>query len=194
MYRVKFDISTQVNLRELERSLDRVVAPIMEDSLNLLKQYAVQNLSGVPYTYEGASYTIQKRSGMGAASVQIQYPYGSPFKGRVFASAMTRYDGNPEQYNYLGILEFGRGEVKPKYTPAMKAGHPERARLAIPVGPHELISGQRGFRGITGKYRFVKSLPPMEGKHWMAAAAEAAKPEFPNILATHLNQALNASH
>ena len=191
-YRVEFKIDqSQVRqLQALGQSIDQSVAPIVKDALNLIQQYAVQNLSGVPFSSETGNWTIQKRTGKGAASVQVQYPYGSPFKGRVFASAMTRYADNPEEYNYLAILEYGRGEVKPRYTPSMNGGDPGAARLAIPGGPFQLVGGQNGFRGITGRYRFVKSLKPMTGRRWMQAAVESATPEIPGIISDHLSELL----
>lgn len=179
-YRVTFDLDAAAiaRLSQMGDKLEQVVQPIMTDGLNLLKQYAVQNLSGVPFTSDTGTWTINKRTGKGAASVQVQYPYGSPFRGRVFAYAGTRYADNPEEWNYLKILEEGRGEVVPKYTPSAKAGMTSRARLTIPGGPHGLAFGVNGFRGATGRYRFVSKLKPMPGRGWMQAAAASTQAEM----------------
>lgn len=161
-------------LSQFKGAVPQLAEAIVRDSADLLAEYGKQNLSGVPFTSKTGTHTIQKRSGRGAASVTAQHPYGSPYRARVFASAMTRYADNPEEWNYLAILEYGRGEIRPKYTPAAARGDFARARLAIPGGPHQLVNGQSGFRGMSGRYSFAKSIPPMEGKFWMAAAAEAA--------------------
>ncbi len=183
--------SAIAQLQQVGQQLADVVPAIVEDSLTEVKAQAVQNLSGVPFASRTGTHTIQKRSGMGAASVQVQFPYGSPFRGRVFAAAYTQYADNPERWNYLAILEEGRGEVRPKYTPSAKAGNLGRARLTIPGGAHNLVSGRAGFRGITGRYRFVKSLPPMEGKYWMESAAQKAQESIPEIVAYHVNRVLS---
>lgn len=190
-FRVDFNLDTAAiaQLREIEQGVERATAAIVEQSARVVKEYAVQNLSGVPFASETGTHTINKRTGKGAAAVQVQYPYGSPFRARIFASAKTRYGGNPEEWDYLSILEFGRGEVRAKYTPAAKAGR--GGALALPGGPHELVSGRDGFRGVTGRYRFVRSLPPMAGKYWMAAAAESAKADIPQVVNEALRDLTN---
>lgn len=196
MYRVQLQVNdAQVQrFRELNLKVGQVVEPILRDATNLVKQYAVQNLSGVPFASETGTHIINKRTGRGAASIQVQLPYGSPYKARLFAYAATQqYGGNPETYNYLKILETGRGEVKPKYTPSMKAGRNDRARIVIPGGSHELVFGVNGFRGATGRYRFLKSLPPMEGKYWLKSAKQQAEPEMQNIVQNHIQNLLDSS-
>lgn len=185
-YRIQFGI-VPGSFQNVRQRIDAAIAPIMRDALESIANHAKQNLSGVPFTSKTGTHVINKRSGKGAASVQVQYPYGSPYKGRVFASALSQYPGNPESVNYLAVLEYGRGEIRPKYTPSMKNGRPGAARLTIPGGPFNLVSGQSGFRGQTGRYRFIKSIPPMEGKYWLEAAAKSAQKELPDILNHHLN-------
>lgn len=185
-YRLQFSIAPN-SLDTVRQHIDLKIAPIMQDALEAIANHAKQNLSGVPFESRTGTHVINKRSGKGAASVQVQYPYGSPYRGRVFASALSQYPGNPEAVNYLAVLEYGRGEIRPKYTPSMKFGRPDRARLTIPGGPFGLVSGQNGFRGQTGRYRFAKSIPPMKGKYWLEAAANAAQKELPDILNHHLN-------
>lgn len=179
-YRIRLNIAdaTIQRFAKAAGAADQFFVPTVRDALDILKEHAVQNLSGVPFTSRTGTHTIQKRTGKGAASVQVQTPYGSPYRGRLFASAKTKYADNPETYDYLSILEYGRGEVKPKYTPSMRAGFESRARIVIPGGPHQLVNGEGGFRGISGRYRFLKRLPPMAGKYWMAAAAESATPDI----------------
>lgn len=183
-FRLQINLETEVvkELRSLGYSVDQIVAPILSTTLSAIKHQAVQNLSGVSFTSKTGTHTINKRTGRAAASVQVEYPLGSPYKGRVYSSVMTQYPGNPEVYNYPAVLEYGRGEVRPKYTPSMRNGKPGRAALAIPGGPYELVSGRYGFRGQTGKYRFVKSLPPMEGKYWLESAVETASQDIPDIV------------
>jgi hypothetical protein len=191
-YRLNFDFKTDAlsRLSQIKGELPRLAGAIVSDSADLIAKYGKQNLSGVPFTSKTGTHTIQKRSGRGAASVVAQYPYGSPFRARVFASAKARYANNPEEWDYLAILEYGRGEIRPKYTPSAARGDFARARLAIPGGPHQLVNGQSGFRGITGRYAFTKSIPPMEGKYWMAAAATAAAPEIEALANQHVEDAL----
>jgi hypothetical protein len=179
-YRVELGLNaaTAQRFAQAREAADQFFVPLVRDALDILQGYAVQNLSGVPFTSQTGTHVIQKRTGRAAASVQVQAPYGSPYRGRLFASAKTKYADNPETYDYLSILEYGRGEVRPKYTPSAKAGFTSRARLAIPGGPHQLVTGEGGFRGVSGRYRFVKRLPPMAGKYWMQAAAEAAAPDI----------------
>jgi hypothetical protein len=179
-YRLDFDFKTGPleALSRFKGAVPQLAQQIVKDSADLLVEYGKQNLSGVPFSSQTGTHTIQKRTGRGAASVQSQYPYGSPFRARVFASALTRYADNPEEWNYLAILEYGRGEIRPKYTPSAARGDFARSRLAIPGGPHQLVNGAGGFRGMSGRYSFVKTIPPMEGKFWMAAAATAAGPEL----------------
>jgi hypothetical protein len=189
---LNFDSAKVSRLRELGVNADRIVEPILRDAANLVKQYAVQNLSGVPFTSETGTHVINKRSGLGAAAIQVELPYGSPFRARIFAFKNTRYADNPEEYNYLDILERGRGEVRPKYTPAMRNGFPDRARLAIPVDDgNELVFGVKGFRGRTGRYVFLKSLPPVEGKYWMKSAVASAEPQLNSIASQHLDNLIN---
>ena len=192
-YRLSFDFKSDAFARigRIKGELPRVAGAIVADSADLIAEYGKQNLSGVPFTSKTGTHTIQKRTGRGAASVIAQYPYGSPFRARVFASAKTRYANNPEEHDYLAILEYGRGEIRPKYTPSASRGDFARARLAIPGGPHQLVNGQSGFRGITGRYAFTKNIPPMEGKYWMAAAAQAAAPEIEALANAHIDDALN---
>lgn len=180
MYRLEFNfkVGPVEALSRVKGAVPQLAQKIVSDSADLLAEYSKQNLSGVPFTSQTGTHTIQKRTGRGAAAVTTQYPYGSPFRARVYASALTRYADNPEEWNYLGILEYGRGEIRPKYTPAARGGFTARARLTIPGGVHNLVSGAAGFRGVTGRYAFVKSIPPMAGKYWMAAAATAAGPEI----------------
>ena len=160
-------------IAQAEQAVDQFFVPLIADSLHLVKEQAVQNLSGVPFTSETGTHTIQKRTGRGAASVQVQAPYGSPFRGRLFASAKTRYGNNPE-YDYLAILEYGHDGIKPKYTPTARRGFVSKARLTIPGGDHQLVHGENGFRGITGRYTFVREIPPMAGKYWMKSALETS--------------------
>jgi hypothetical protein len=185
-YRIDFNFKGTAleALGQVKGAVPQLAQAIVRDSADLLAEYGKQNLSGVPFTSQTGTHTIQKRTGRGAASVATQYPYGSPYRARVFASAKTRYSNNPEEWDYLAILEYGRGEIKPKYTPSAARGDFARARLAIPGGPHQLVNGQSGFRGMSGRYSFVRTIPPMEGKFWMAAAATAAGPE----LEEHANQ------
>ena len=180
-YRVTVDLSNIKSfqaLAELKEQLPAIAARTVEDAAERVATYGKEHLSGVPFTSRTGGHAIQKRTGRGAASIESQYPYGSPFKSRVFASAMTRYANNPEEWNYLAVLEYGRGEIRPKYTPSMIAGQPSRARLTIPGGPHQLVNGENNFRGISGRYSFARSIPPMAGKYWFEAAVERAKPEI----------------
>jgi hypothetical protein len=187
-YRVPISLGANLTPALLEKAggIDGLVGPILRDSLETLQNYGKEHLSGVPFTSDTGSHTIHKRTGVGAASVLTQYPYGSPYKGRVFAFASTRYADNPETYNYLAILEFGRGEIKPRYTPAALAGNPAAARLTIPGGPNALANGVGGFRGMSGNYRMVRRIPPMEGKGWMAAAVKKTEIEIPEIIQAHV--------
>ena len=191
-YRLNFDFKTDAlsRLSQIKGELPRLAGAIVADSADLIAEYGKQNLSGVPFSSKTGTHTIQKRTGRGAASVVAQYPYGSPFRARVFASAKTRYANNPEEHDYLAILEYGRGEIRPKYTPAAARGDFARARLTIPGGPHQLANGRNGFRGVNGRYAFTKTIPPMEGKYWMAAAATAAAPEIEELANQHVNDAL----
>lgn len=180
-YRVTIDLSGIESIQALaalQDQLPAIAARTVESAAERVATYGKQHLSGVPFTSRTGSHVIQKRTGRGAASVESQYPYGSPFTSRVFASAMTRYANNPEEWNYLAVLEYGRGEIRPKYTPSMIAGQPSRARLTIPGGPHQLVNGENNFRGISGRYSFARSIPPMAGKYWFEAAVERAKPEI----------------
>lgn len=191
-YKLAIDIKSGPvqRLSQFAGVVPQLAQQIVADSADLIAEYGKQNLSGVPFTSKTGTHTIQKRTGRGAASVMAQYPYGSPFKARVFASAFTRYADNPEEWNYLAILEYGRGEIRPKYTPSAARGDFARARLAIPSGPHSLVNGQGGFRGISGRYSFVKTIPPMAGKFWMEAAATAAGPEIEAQANTLIDEAL----
>jgi hypothetical protein len=193
-YRVQisFDGGAIAALRKASARLDQVIPPIVKNAANILHHEAVQNLSGVPFTSKTGTHTINKRTGRGAASVQIQYPYGSPFKARVFADYRVRYANNPEEWNILAILEYGRGEVKPKYTPMMRAGMSNKARLTIPVGGYQLVNGRSGFRGISGRYAFVKALPPMAGKHWLESATKTAQPKINEMVRDELNAMLGS--
>lgn len=180
-YRITIDlggIESIQALAALRDQLPAIAARTVENAAERVATYGKEHLSGVPFTSRTGGHAIQKRTGRGAASVESQYPYGSPFKSRVFASAMTRYANNPEEWNYLAVLEYGRGEIRPKYTPSMIAGQPSRARLTIPGGPHQLVNGENNFRGISGRYSFARSIPPMAGKYWFEAAVERAKPEI----------------
>lgn len=179
-YRVTITAKTELltSLRHARDGVDSLFGGLVRDGADLLQKQAVQNLSGVPFTSKTGTHTIQKRTGRTAAGVQYQHPYGSPFQARIFTSNMTRYADNPEEWDIAAILEYGRGEIKPKYTPSAKGGNPGRASLVIPGGPHALATGQKGFRGISGRYRFVRSIPPMAGKFWMEAAAETVMPQI----------------
>jgi hypothetical protein len=179
-YRVDFNFKTTAldALSQVKGAVPQLAQAIVKDSADLIAAYGKQHLSGVPFTSATGTHTIQKRSGRGAASVSTQYPYGSPYRSRVFASAMVRYSNNPNEVDYLAVLEYGRGEIKPRYTPSAARGDFARARLTIPGGPHQLVNGQSGFRGMSGRYSFMKTIPPMAGKFWMAAAAERAAPEI----------------
>ena len=183
---------TEELFKQLQREVPQVLQSIVRDGADIVTQYAKQNVSGVPFTSSTGTHTIQKHSGKLAASVQYQYPYGSPYVARIFASAMTRYANNPEEYDYAAILEYGRGEIKPKYTPSMERGNPSAARLAIPGGPHQLNNGQGGFRGVSGRYTLVSRIPPMEGKYWMLAAREAAAPDIESLANRRINQYLES--
>jgi hypothetical protein len=191
-YRVQFDFGQGAiaALRQAGASIDSLVAPIMQDAVNILHHEAVQNLSGVTFQSKTGTHTINKRSGRGAASVQPQYPYGSPFKARIFADYQTRYANNPESYNILKILEEGHGGIKPKYTPAMNRGMVSQARLTVPGGRFQLVSGQTGFRGMTGRYSFVREIPPMQGRYWMDAAAKTAEPKIKAMVAQRIKEQL----
>jgi hypothetical protein len=179
-YKLAIDIKSGPvqRLNQFAGVVPQLAQQIVADSAETIARYGKQNLSGTPFTSRTGTHTIQKRTGRGAASVTAQYPYGSPFKARVFASAFSRYSDNPEEINYLAVLEYGRGEIRPKYTPSAARGDFARARLTIPGGPHNLVNGQGGFRGISGRYSFAKTIPPMGGKFWMEAAAQAAGPEI----------------
>lgn len=191
-YRLKIAIEDRKaldGLKDAARYMDQIVAPYMKDALDLIAEQARQNLSGVPF---GSGEVIQKRTGKGVASVQTQYPYRSQYNGRVYASAMTRYANNPEEYNYLAILEYGRGPIRPKYTPSMLAGNPGKARLAIPGGPFMLANGSNGFRGVSGRYRFVREIPAMEGKYWMRSALESVAPQLRQLAYEKVDEYLEA--
>lgn len=122
-------------------------AEIVGDAAETIARYGKQNLSGTPFTSRTGTHTIQKRSGRGAAS----YPYGSPFRSRVSASAYSRYANNSEEVNYLAVLEYGRGEIRPQYTPPAARGDFARAQLTIPGGPHSLVNGQNIVSGISSR-------------------------------------------
>lgn len=192
---VNFKTSTPEAFSKLRSRLSDITPNVMRQSLDAIQQRAVENVSGVPYRdpITGKTRTIEKRTGKLASSIRTQFPYGSPYRGRIFARAMTRYANNPEEYNYAAILEHGRGEIKPKYTPAMQRGQSSQARLTIPGGGQYLVSGQNGFRGRSGQYRFVKCIPPMEGKHWLAAAVEDTREEVEAIARKAVEKAINDS-
>lgn len=194
MYRIQVSLSsdTQERLRRVETSLTDLYATLIPAVLEVTKQQAVAHLSGVPFTSETGTHVINKRTGKGAASVQTVYPYRSVHRGVVFASAMTRYANNPEEYNYLAILEYGRGPIRPKHTASVLAGKPNRARLTIPGGPYTLVHGVKGFRGKTGFYRFTKEIPAMEGKYWMRGALEAVRPKLDAIANKVVNDFLDS--
>jgi len=176
-FRVKVSADAVLALQQLRDRAPSYAGRIVEAQADITKEHYVQNLSGVPFTSETGSHIINKRTGRAVASVQIQYPYGSPYKARLFAAAFTQYASNPERYNYLSILEYGRGPIIPRYTPSALGGNPGGARLAIPGGGHFLVTGQGGFRGATGSYRFVRAIGPMEGKHPLGAAIASSQPE-----------------
>ncbi|MBT9160459.1 MAG: hypothetical protein DDT26_01745 [Dehalococcoidia bacterium] len=156
---------------------EKLMAKIIPEALAVIEKKAKENLSGIPFSSKTGNHTIQKRTGRLVESVGTQYPYENPYKGRVFASAKTRYAFNPEEHDYAAILEFGRGEIKPKYTPSMMAGKYRSAALTIPGGGAQLTTGLNGFRGASGSYRFVKRIPPMEGKFWMESALQSTAEE-----------------
>lgn len=185
-FRIQFQSSVRVNLQQIRQAVDRVVPDLVRESLETVRQQAARHLSGSPFTSRTGSHTIR---GNGDA-VQSQYPNGTPNQGRVFTSRIVQYPGNPERYDVLKVLEFGHGEIRPKYTPSMRAGRPDRARLAIPDGPNELTTGQFGFRGVTGRYKFVKSIPAKEGKYWMESAAIAARPRVRSVVESRLRSLL----
>lgn len=193
-YRVTFDlrgIESLEAIAALKSAVPELARKTVEDGAERIATYGKEHLSGVPFTSKTGTHVIQKRTGRGAASIESQYPYGSPFRARVFASAMTRYANNPEEWNYLAVLEFGRGEIRPKYTPSMVAGQPGRARLTIPGGPHQLVNGENNFRGISGRYSFARTIPPMAGKYWFAAAVERATPEIREQVDTEIRGILS---
>lgn len=188
---IKVRVGSLEGINRLQRQADRLVQPILTDTLNETKQWYVQNLSGVPFQSQTGTHVINKRSGRAAASIQIQVPYGSPYRGRLFANAQTRYDGNPESYNYLQILEKGRGEVRPRYTPAALRGDLDKARIVIPADDGEqLVFNQNGFRGVTGRYIFLKKLPPVEGKYPLKAAVDKASEVIPEITGRYISKLL----
>lgn len=174
-------------LQQFRAEMPEFLGGLVRDSVDEIQKQAVQNLSGVPFESRTGTHTIHKRTGKAAASVQYQYPYGSPFRARLFASAKTRYADNPEEYDYLSILEYGRGEIKPKYTPSMRNGMPQRAALTIPGGSMQFSQGQHGFRGVSGRYRFVKRIPPMEGKYWMESAVQTVAPDLEQMFSDRLD-------
>lgn len=192
-YRVTFDlrgIESLEALTALKAAVPEIAARTVEGGAERIATYGKEHLSGVPFTSRTGTHVIQKRTGRGAASVEAQYPYGSPYRSRVFASAMTRYANNPEEWNYLAVLEYGRGEIRPKYTPSMMRGQPGRARLTIPGGPHQLVNGENNFRGISGRYSFARTIPPMAGKFWFEAAVDRAKPEIREQVNTEIQTIL----
>jgi len=193
-YRAKFsfDMSALSSFRETGMKIEQIIAPLMQDAVDILHRQAVQNLSGVPFVSRTGTHTIHRRSGRAVASLQPQYPYGSPYKARVSANYKTRYAGNPNEYDILAILETGRGEIKPKYTSSAKAGS-GKARLTIPDGGAALAGGQKGFRGVTGRYAFVKSIPPMAGKYWMESATKTAQPQIKEMVRDRINTMLGQS-
>ena len=194
-YQIKVNLakSNPESFQQIRSNLSEIVPKILRRSLDAVQQQAVENVSGVPYTdpVSGQTRQIEKRSGKLAASIRTQFPYGSPYQGRIFARAMTRYANNPEEWNYAAILEYGRGEIKPKYTPSMQKGNVKSAALTVPSGGQYLISGQNGFRGRSGNYRFVKRIPPMEGKHWMAAAVDMSQDDLRAIAKEEINKVIN---
>lgn len=193
-YRVKVNLKSNPEaLRRIRSRFSEATPKIIRRSLDAIQQQAIENVSGVPYTdpQTGQMRQIEKRTGKLAASIRTQFPYGSPYRGRIYARAMTRYANNPEEYNYAAILEYGRGEIKPKYTPSMQRGDVRKAALTIPGGGQYLISGQNGFRGRSGNYRFVKRIPPMEGKHWMGAAVEMSLEQLSDIAKQEINKLIN---
>lgn len=191
MYRVKLNIDPN-QLAQLRQKRDAVTAgvgAIVYDAATVLQHHAVQNLSGVPFESDTGIHTIQKRSGKSAASIQVQSPYNSPYSARVYGSSYTGYPGNPERYDILAILEYGRGEIRPRYTKGAQAG--TRSALTIPSGGGQFLSqGANGFRGMSGNYRFVSCIPPMEGKGWMQAAVRTAKPEIEEVIRDGLGELL----
>lgn len=192
---VKFKAAELEAIASIQRKASRIATPILEEVLTRAQHWYGQNLSGKSFTSRTGTHVIQKRTGKGFASIQTEIPYGQPNRGRLFADAQTRYANNPEFYNYLRILETGRGEVRPRYTRSVMSGNPERARLIIPArggtGGHLLTEGVNGFRGKTGRYHFVKKLPPMEGKYPLEAAVEQTKKEISGITHTHVQRLLN---
>jgi len=178
-------------LKDAGIKVQQIIDPLVGDALDLVQEYAKEHLSGIPFTHDGESHTIQKRSGKGAASVQTQYPYGGPYRGRIYASAYSTYPGH-DPVDYLSVLEYGRGEIRPKSTPSMVNGQPGKARLTVPAaGGTFLAHGASGFRGASGNYRFVSRIPPMKGKGWMAAAADKALPEIQEMASKRVGEALD---
>jgi hypothetical protein len=182
--------SGQFGLGQVKELIPEIARTAIQDASDLITTYGKEHLSGVPFSSRTGGHVIQKRTGRGAASVQAEYPYGSPFRSRIYASAMTRYADNPEEWNYLAILETGRGEVRPKYTPSAKAGYASKARLTIPGGNHQLVNGENGLRGISGRYFFAKTLPPMAGKYWFESAVNRADPEIQQAIAAAVQDVL----
>lgn len=76
------------------------------------------------------------------------------------ASAHSRYANNSEEVNYLAVLEYGRGEIRPQYTPPAARGDFARAQFTIPGGPYSLVNGQNIFSGISGRHSLAKTTPP----------------------------------
>lgn len=184
VYRVRLNIDpNQISkLRGVQQRLSTEVGEIVRDAATVLQHHAVQNLSGVPFEGTYKTEIIKKQTGKSAASIQVQAPYSSPYSARVFGSNMTGYPGNDERYNILSILEYGRGEIRPKKGQA----------LAIPsAGGQFLRQGENGFRGMSGNYRFVRYIPPMPGKGWMRAAIESAKPEIEEVIKDGLDGLLH---
>ncbi|MCD8487886.1 MAG: hypothetical protein LRZ84_14410 [Desertifilum sp.] len=173
--------------------LREILPEIIRDSLSVIAGNAKDNLSGYPFSSPTGNHVIHKRTGKGASAVQFEYPYRSPYSGRIFASANTRYADNPEEYDYLRILEFGHNGIKPRYTFSAKSSKYEKARLTIPGGNHLLINGVNGFRGVTGRYKFVTEVPPMQGKYWFRSAVQKSVPEIEQLIKEKVKECLSQS-
>lgn len=191
VYRLKIGLPPELSNapKAVGDAVVQVVPTIMKDALEMLEHRAKENLSGIPFQSPTGIQSIQKRTGKAAASIQSQFPYGSPYRGRLFGSALSQYPGN-EAVDYLAVLEYGRGEIRPKYTPSMQGGKAGRARLTIPGGPTALVQGQQGFRGISGMYYFVSRIPAKEGMYPIQSAAQASQPEITAMAKEVVTQAL----
>jgi hypothetical protein len=168
--------SIRARFQGAKTRLAATINPTTRRATEVLHKQAIAHLSGTPFTSKTGTWRINA-SQKSIDGVKLEHPYRSPYRGRVTAAAYSEYPGN-QPVNYLAILEYGRGEIRPKYTPSARNGFQSKARLTIPGGNRYLSSGSKGFRGVSGNYSFAKRIGPMDGRYWLEAAIAKSREEI----------------